>query len=193
MIDVPRSGGPTVVYAGPQDAPAVLVLDPAGLAKHDDLPPGWKRLADRRRVVWCRLPAHEALAESRAALNELAHGDAPIDLVTSGPTAEVAMDLAMTRPGAVRSVLLIDPGSPDDRFPSTVDAMDADASWEKRTRWRVEEVEQAGVAVRIVGHSAGGSRDRVPPPVPLGHPDVVEVISEALREFDGVARQDPPG
>lgn len=192
MIDDPRSGGPSVVSAGPRDAPAVLVLDPAGIAKHDDLPPGWERLAARRRVVWCRLPVQGALADCRAALDELARGNAPVDLVTSGPTAEMAMDLAVTRPTAVRSVLLIDPGSPDARFPSTVDALDADASWEERTRWRVEEVEQAGVAVRIVGHSAGGSRDRVPPPIPLGHPDVVEVISEALREFD-VAQQDPPG
>ena len=65
MEEGPRTGGPTVVWAGPPDAPAVIVLDPAGVGRHGDLPGTWRPLTEYLQVMWCRLPAAD---EPRAAV-----------------------------------------------------------------------------------------------------------------------------
>lgn len=178
----PRSAGPPVVEAGPAGGPAVVVLDPTGAAKHEELPPPWQEVSVRRRVLWFRLPVDGALGDAGAAVAELGTHHDPVDIVTSGPTAEVALELAAARPGAVRAVLLVDPAAPGAYRPE--DALAADARWEGEARRRIEDAEAAGVAVRVVAHSGGGSRDRVPPPVPLGHPDLVEVLAAEWRRLD---------
>jgi len=41
---------------------------------------------------------------------------------------------------------------------------------------------ETSVPTRVVARSEGGDRDRVEPPLPLGHPDVVWAVTEALAE-----------
>ena len=51
-----RADGPSVVRKGPTDGPIVVVVDPQGDAKHDELPATWRGLAEDVGVVWWRLP-----------------------------------------------------------------------------------------------------------------------------------------
>ncbi|MQA62455.1 MAG: hypothetical protein GEU86_13380 [Actinophytocola sp.] len=179
----PRDSGPVVVTDGPAGAPAVLVFDPAGVAKREDIPASWHGLLWDRQVLWCRIPAMESPAQVDAALSGRATVPPAIDVVASGPCTELALVFGKQRASSVRSVLLVDPAAPDDRFP-TDEAEIADALWEERSRQRMEELESAGVTVRVIAHSTGGDTDRVPPPLPLGHPDVVEAVSAAIAELD---------
>ena len=78
----PRSGGPSVVWAGPPDAPAVVVLDPAGVGRHGDLPGTWRPLTEYLQVMWCRLPAaDEPWHEVDEVLSEFADRAVPVHLV----------------------------------------------------------------------------------------------------------------
>ena len=43
-----RSEGPAVVTAGDPSGPKVIVLDPAGAAKHGELPATWRPLTEKR-------------------------------------------------------------------------------------------------------------------------------------------------
>jgi hypothetical protein len=76
---------------------------------------------------------------------------------------EGAITLAALFDATVRSVLLVDPGpvEPGDRLPAT-----------------------AEVPTRVVARSMGGDRDRVEPPIPLGHPDVVDGVITALEDAE---------
>lgn len=179
----PRTAGPAIVTEGPVDGSTVLVLDPAGAAKHADIPASWRSLTRDRQVVWCRLPTAEALAEAERAMSGLAERHVVVDVLTTGPVAEVAMAFALRHASAVRAVLLVDPAAPDPRYPAE-DAEVADARWAERSWRQVAELDRAGVPVRIIAHSAGGSRDRVPPPLPLGHPDLVEVVRATVEALD---------
>lgn len=179
----PRSSGPAIVRGGPEGYATLLVLDPAGAAKHEDIPASWNTLLRSRHVVWARLPTRQALAEAEDTLASLTESAATVDVLTSGPTAELAMDFAFQRAEAIRALLLVDPGAPDQRF-SAQEAEYADALWEERAQDRISALEDAGVLVRVVAHSSGGSRDRVRPPLPLGHPDIVPTISGVIGELD---------
>ncbi|NUT48168.1 MAG: hypothetical protein HOV94_12790, partial [Saccharothrix sp.] len=78
----PRAGGPSVVWAGPTDAPAVVVLDPAGVGRHGDLPGTWRPLTEHLQVMWCRLPAaDEPWHEVDEVLSEFAGRDVPVHVV----------------------------------------------------------------------------------------------------------------
>lgn len=178
----PRSAGPSVVTRGRLVRSAILVLDPAGAAKHDDIPASWHPMSLHHLVVWCRLPVEHSLEPAERALAELSDQHAKVDLLTCGPTTALAMDFALNHADAVRAVLLVDPSAPHDQFGGNATA--ADARWEERSWERLAELGRAGVAVKIVAHSAGGSRDRVPPPLPLGHPDLVELVRSAITELE---------
>ncbi|GAB2978233.1 hypothetical protein [Saccharothrix stipae] len=81
-MEEPRSGGPSVVWAGPPDAPAVVVLDPAGVGRHGDLPGTWRPLTEHLQVMWCRLPAaDEPWHEVDEVLSEFADRAVPVHLV----------------------------------------------------------------------------------------------------------------
>ncbi|SNR78291.1 hypothetical protein SAMN06265360_11934 [Haloechinothrix alba] len=192
----PRGEGPTLVSDGPGNAPAVLVLDPAGAAKHEDIPASWHGLLRSRYVVWCRMPARDALSSAGEALAELADRHVTVDVVTSGPDAAAAMDLVRARADAVRALLLVDPAASGARLAHDTrgmcvpespgaEALAADAAWEERHRTHIAALAAAGVAVRTVAHSSGGRRDRLPPPLPLGHPDVVDRITSTFNGLDG--------
>ncbi|QQQ78566.1 hypothetical protein IOD16_08980 [Saccharothrix sp. 6-C] len=82
MEEEPRAGGPSVVWAGPPDAPAVVVLDPAGVGRHGDLPGTWRPLTEHLQVMWCRLPAaDEPWQEVDEVLSEFADRAVPVHLV----------------------------------------------------------------------------------------------------------------
>lgn len=187
-----RAQGPPLVWEGPAGARAVLVLDPSGAAKHDELPATWRGLAERTQVVWCRTPVAgspdelDDLNDAVAALGTLAARDATVDLVASGPIAEAAMRLADEHARQVRSLLLVDPGSAHEEV-SSAEAERADQLWSKRMSERWEQLHAEGITVRVVAHSKPDARDRIEPPLPLGHPDVVRAVSSALAELNGTA------
>ncbi|KAA9150266.1 hypothetical protein FPZ12_041570 [Amycolatopsis acidicola] len=178
--DPVRARGPSAVTEGTPDGPIVLVLDPAGAAPREGLPATWRDLGESLRIVWCRLPADGGLSEADDLLadkpGKVAH------LVASGPYAETALRLAEQYPESVRSVLLVDPGTHG--FVPAGEGPEADADWELATRTRRWALTRSGVEVHTVAHSEGGERDRVPAPLPLGHPDVAEAVRKFVAELD---------
>jgi pimeloyl-ACP methyl ester carboxylesterase len=186
--DPVRAAGPPTVTEDPGARRTLLVLDPAGAAKHERIPVTWHDLEQNRRVVWCRTPSGGALAEAEAILRQ-DEGVRPLtDIVAGGPVGREALRLAHDHPGAVRAVLLVDPGAE-----TTVEAGNAAAVNEKWLREQgplVAAVRDAGIEVEVVAESEGGPRDRIPAPLPLGHPDVVAAVTAALDTLPAVRRPD---
>jgi hypothetical protein len=189
MSDPLHAAGPRVVTAGEPGDPTLVVLDPAGAASHDALPASWRPLAEHRRILWCRLPVDGALSEADEVLADTAGLE--IDVVASGPYAEEALRLAARHPGAARHVLLVDPAA-DPARPAgdagrsgdagrTEDAERADDGWLADHEEPIASLREAGTEVEVIAHSSGGPDDRVPGPLPLGHPDVVAGLTRALR------------
>lgn len=153
----PRAEGSPVVWAGREDGPALVVVDPAGTARHDDLPPTWDQLAAHFQVAWCRIPASERSVEDVEDVFEtLADRRAPTSLVASGQACDAAIALAHEFGDIITSVLLVDPPAGEET--ATV----------------------PDVEVRVVARSHQGPTDRVEPPLPLGHPEVVAGLMAAL-------------
>ncbi|MFB9728369.1 hypothetical protein [Haloechinothrix salitolerans] len=146
----PREVGPTLVTAGLAGAPAIMVFDPDGLAKHEDVPASWHHLLWQHQVLWCRLPAMDTLTEATQKVHELAAARLPLDVVAGGTGAAIAVDFCESHPP--RSLLLVDPG--------TVPA-------ESVTR-----LSDGGVRVSVVGDEGE------PEPRTLGHPDVVAAVAD---------------
>ncbi|MFF5987548.1 hypothetical protein [Prauserella flavalba] len=172
----PRAEGPALVWAGENGAPVVLVLDPLGEAKHEEIPPTWNEIAGDRHVCWCRLPVEGGLTEAEELLADPAALGSPVDLVVSGPNAFEGLDMAARHTGTVRSVLLVDPESH-----SLHDG-------ENRMSTRRSELEDAGIMVAVVARTFEGDRDRIGPPLPLGHPDVVKEVHSSLIALDAPSR-----
>lgn len=151
----PRADGSPVVWAGQNEGPALVVIDPSGAAKHDELPATWERLARHFQVAWCRVPASEhSLEEVEDVLETLAERQTPATIVASGEACPAAMAIAHQFADLVTTVLLVDP----------VGDTLADTDFE----------------VHVVARSHDGPSDRVEAPMPLGHPEVVEGIASAL-------------
>ncbi|PXY19478.1 hypothetical protein [Prauserella muralis] len=167
----PRTVGPELVWAGRAGDPVVLVLDPAGEAKHDDVPPTWESIAERHHVGWCRVPVEGALTAAEDLLGDPDGLGTPFDLVTSGPAEFETLDIAARHATTVRSVLLVDPVSPE-RGPAMT---------------RKRELEDAGVVVTVAARSFDGARDRIGPPLPLGHPDAAAGVRRALDDLDATS------
>ncbi|GAA3565604.1 hypothetical protein GCM10022222_56710 [Amycolatopsis ultiminotia] len=176
--DPRRAEGPAVVTAGVA-GPQLIVLDPAGLGKHGELPATWRPLTGDRRVAWCREPTEGALGEAEDLLGG-GSGESSADIVASGPLAGEALGLAERHPGAVRRILLVDPAA--EGFLEAGRAADADADWMDVHRDRLAALHDEGTDVRVIAHSTGGARDQVPAPLPLGHPDVAAAVAGALRD-----------
>lgn len=146
-----------MVWAGREDGPALVVVDPAGAARHDELPATWDRLAAHFQVAWCRIPASKrSLEDLEDVFETLAERRAPANLVASGTACEPALALARQFGDIVTSVLLVDPPDTD------------------------ETLADSDIEVRVVARSHPGPDDRVEPPLPLGHPDVVAGLTTAL-------------
>lgn len=104
MDSEPRSGGPSVVWAGPPDAPAVIVLDPAGVGRHGDLPGTWRPLTEYLQVMWCRLPAaDEPWHEVDEVLSEFADRAVPVHLVAGAAAGSGVGELIRRHEGLISS------------------------------------------------------------------------------------------
>jgi len=91
----PRSEGPPVVWAGPELGPALVVVDPSGAAKHDDVPATWHDLAASHQIAWCRVPASRDSAEDvEDVLETMADRRALVDVVAAGTACAAAVVLA---------------------------------------------------------------------------------------------------
>jgi hypothetical protein len=176
-----RAQGPELVVAGPADRPVLLVLDPSGAAPRGELPATWRDLTGQLRVVWCRLPAVSEPWPDLLSVLDNAGRAGPVDVLAAGPAATAALDLARAHPQRVRSLLLVDPASGSAPVPSAAEPMSF-ALWQDRSEHARAELATAGVRVQVVARSTGDDRDRVPPPLPLGHPDVVAQVTKALSE-----------
>ncbi|MBC6446222.1 hypothetical protein [Actinokineospora xionganensis] len=155
----------------------LVVLDPADTAAHGDLPATWRPFAQTRRVLWCAT-ARDGLRN--AVTRALAEADGPVDLLAAGIAADPALEVAAESPDRVNRVLLVDPGADADVAPGGP-AEEASDEWMRSRAGRRQALAAAGVDVSLVAYSEGGARDRVPPPIPLGHPDVLDAVLEALR------------
>ncbi|TCO45367.1 hypothetical protein EV192_121131 [Actinocrispum wychmicini] len=148
-----------MVRKGPSHGPAVVVLDPQGDAKHDELPATWRGLTDDVGVVWWRLPAATRMGQLGDNLpTELAIGRDPIHLVGGGDAALLTLSLAARRPDVVRSVVLVDPPwKPDDVPPQ-------------------DDIAPAGTVQYVMTSKSGHIGGRLP----MGHPDVVAAVVRAV-------------
>lgn len=154
----PRGEGVPVVWAGQETGPALVVVDPAGAAKHEDLPATWHQLAEHFQVAWCRTPASDRqLEDVEDVLETLTERRSPANLVASGEACPAAVAIAHQFADIVSAVLLVDPVDDD-----TAVLADTD------------------VEVRVIARSQPGPDDRVEAPLPLGHPQVVEGLVSAL-------------
>ncbi|MEU8635760.1 hypothetical protein AB0C38_26645 [Amycolatopsis sp. NPDC048633] len=178
--DPTRSEGPPVVTIGDPSGPKIIVLDPAGTARHGELPATWRPLAERRAIFWCRIAAGGALTEADDLVGDHGPGDPEIAVVASGPFAAEALQLVERHTGAAAYLLLVDPAS--DAWLPSGDATAADEAWLAEHDDVVAKLREAGTEVRVVASSTGGPADRVPPPLPLGHPDVVAAVRSALGD-----------
>lgn len=168
----PRHSGPGLVTDGRTGAPAILVLDPLGAAKHFDVPASWHPLLGQRQVAWCRIPARDSLILAQQRMDALAAKHITVDILTSGPLAELAMQLARQWAAAVRSVLLVDPAEPEPR----PDGSSGSGRWADRVRDHIDWLADAGIVVRTI---TVGLRSPL-----LGHPAVVDAVRETLDDLD---------
>lgn len=158
-------------------AATLLVLDPADTIVHGDLPATWRPFAQTHHVVWCPT-GHDG--PRNAVTRAMADIEGPIDLLAAGVTADPALEVAAESPDRITRVLLVDPGADEDVAPGEPAEVASD-EWMQARSGRRQALAAAGVDVSLVAYSEGGARDRVPPPIPLGHPDVLEAVQEALR------------
>jgi pimeloyl-ACP methyl ester carboxylesterase len=152
----PRAGGAPIVWAGQENGPALVVVDPAGEAIHDELPATWRRLAEHFQVAWCRTPASDrSLEDVEDVLETLTERQASANLVASGDACPAAIAIARQFADMVSAVLLVDPVDDD-----------------------TDTLADTDIEVRVIARTHPG--DRVDAPMPLGHPDVVEGLVAAL-------------
>jgi hypothetical protein len=175
-VDLSRSAGPSAVWAGPKDAPAVVVLDPAGVGRHGDLPATWRPLTEHLQVLWCRLPAADGpWREVSDVLAEFEGRDVPVHLLTSGPAAASALYLAHRYRAFVRSVLLVDPEEGPDRTTGHA----ADVRVISRRPVPLGHPDVVVEVVRVLLELDAGARSADPTPV---LPSLIGDAATALRE-----------
>lgn len=156
----PRGGGAPVVWAGRDEGPALVVIDPSGAARHDGLPATWDRLSDHFQVAWCRMPASKhALEGIEDVLETLAERTAPVNLVASGDGCALAIAIAPQFTDIVSAVLVVDPPDETDLTPLS------------------------DIEIHVVARSHDGADDRVEAPLPLGHPAVVTGLVSTLASM----------
>lgn len=157
-----RTAGPMVLSEGPVGGTTVLVLDPAGIGKHGELPPTWQPITEVLRVVWCRLPAAHFDANEVSALLDEVSGTT-VHLVTSGRVVTDVLSLAREASESVRSVFLVDPEPDADSLAGPIGMARA-----------------GGIEVRTIAENRDPAEDIGVDPLPLGHPAVVRELTPHL-------------
>ncbi|OLR92352.1 hypothetical protein [Actinokineospora bangkokensis] len=168
------------------DVSAIVVLDPEVSAPHSEVPASWLSLAADHEVVWIGSD-QDAAARWDALVAGLDGGYA---VVAGGAEAEAALDLAERTDLAPSAVLLVDPGT--EALPPGAPALSAAEEWMRRTAERRGALHDRGTEVRLISASVGGSADRVAAPLPLGHPDVVAAVENALAGAESAEDFDDP-
>ena len=167
-----RADGPAVIVKGPDHGPLVVVLDPSGEGKHDELPATWRPLTKDVGVVWWRLPSARRTGRTgNQLLVDLPGEPALVHLVGVNDAALLTLSLALWHNDVVRSVVLVDPPWPEH-----------DVSAIGRI------VNDPRLVVQQVRTDGDGST------LPIGHPDVVHAVVQALVSADVEPAQTPvPG
>jgi pimeloyl-ACP methyl ester carboxylesterase len=155
-----RADGPAVVRKGPTGQPAVVVLDPLGDAKHGELPATWRPLAEDVEVIWWRLPTMVREGRDVASLVASLARDRRLHLVGAGDAARLALSLAEGHRAAVASVVLVDP------------------PWPVGDRAVVRDITDDPTLAAF--QVATGPEEALP----IGHPDVVRAVLQALLSAD---------
>ncbi len=145
-----------MVRTGPVGRPAVVVLDPAGEAKHGGLPATWRSLAEDVEVIWWRLPTMVRDGRDAASMIAELALDRRLYLVGAGDAVLLTLSLAKRYRAGVGSVVLVDPPGP--------------AEDDTSVRFLVDDPDFDVRQVRT-------GPDNV---LPIGHPDVVRAVVEAL-------------
>lgn len=171
-----RQHGPVVVRGGRPDAPTLLVFDPAGEAKHAELPALWRPLSEHFSMVWVRVPAEARSAQPLGrVLDEVVLGSEQIHLVAEAQAVEQALAFAVAHIHRVHSVLLVDPMETDMTVADT-----ERAGREARLR---RTLETRGVRVRHTARDPSDPAQHGESPIPLGHPEVVRWVGDRLDPF----------
>lgn len=156
-----RADGPPVVHKGPTGHTTVVVLDPRGDAKHGELPATWRPLAEDVDVVWLRLPTMlRDGRDPRSVVDDLDREGRTLHLVGCGEAALLALSLAKRHESAARSLVLVDPP-----WPST-------------------DVSTARAAVGDIALDVSQVETGPGAALPIGHPDVVRAVLQALVSGD---------
>jgi hypothetical protein len=181
-----------VVDSGDPSRPGLLVLDPAGAGRHGDPPASWQELDDAAHVTWLRLPAMEAaVATAREKLAELTVDGRRVHLLAAGEAAPLAELLALERPDALCSVLLVDPpAEPSGELVERGTTVVEQALLAHRTTPTGDVLAGHGVALHVVTYLDAERADRGAP-LPLGHPDVVEAVRRTLAGEPPVPAEPP--
>jgi hypothetical protein len=162
VTETVRADGPAMVVKGPDHGPVVVVLDPSGDAKHDELPATWRPLTEDVGVVWWRLPsALRAGSTGDRLLDYLPGHHDRVYLVGVHDAALLTLSLAVGHRDLVRLVVLVDPLWPEHDL-SAIGRIGHDPE----------------PAVRQVRTDGTGDR------LPVGHPDVVAEVVQALVSAD---------
>ncbi|SDD76725.1 hypothetical protein [Actinokineospora iranica] len=172
---------------------ALVVLDPAGTAAHGSLPATWRALAASVPVVWSDPAESPGDAVARAA----GESTGRIAVLAAGTAAEPALRVAAEWPDRVERVLLVDPGADGGTAPGKPTQAAGEAWMAGHADARAALLD-SGVDVVLLACSTGGARDRIPPPLPLGHPDVLAAVEaelglgeRAIGDSAGIGENEP--
>jgi len=159
-----RADGPALVAKGPDHGPLVVVLDPSGEAKHDELPATWRPLTEDIGVAWWRLPSARRAGRTGDRLLEGLPEHNRVHLVGVHNAALLALSLAIHHRDRVRSVVLVDPPWPEHDL-STVGRI----------------VNDPDLIVRQIRTDQAGDS------LPVGHPDVLAAVVRELVSAEAEA------
>lgn len=182
----PVAGEQTVIIDGPRSAPTIVVLDPMCTVEQDTIPAGWGDVARQRRVLWSRLPAGPALHSSSEMFEQLGRQGQLVDVVASGPSAELGLDFVLERVRFARSLVLVEPSTPGDRLVVGHGCEQPEAAalvGEERYRHRIAEVERTGPSVVVIAERDEATAHQEAPPS-IADPALADRVAAVLGQLD---------
>ena len=138
-----------LVEGGTPGGRIALVLDPTP-EPAARLPESWRAIAGEFEVHWCHLAETGGFHACQHILAD-AEGPLPrVDVIAAGPATTDALELAASRPTAIRSVLLVNPAE---------ETAPADEAWFRTHGTAVAGLRDTGIDVELVNTGPGASRD----------------------------------